>query len=287
MPRHKNFQSKHFSDRRKERTALAVGLILVSLSTWLYSFSKLSHVPFLSIQHVQIVGADPEIIGSLQAAAEDSLQGDFFHMFSRANALTYSENAVKANVRAASPRVESVSIEKAGLNGLAVTVHEKTPAALVCPNLPDLTDPKDQSLDGCYFADESGFIFEPASAISITGNAYDMIYAPGISDASSTVIGSFATSTPKFRELRSFMKGARDAGLATDGLLIKDGGEYELYTENPSSSESNDVVVVYFNDSRKLSDELANLLAFWKSMPASFDYIDVRYGSNVFYKKIH
>ena len=62
-----------------------------------------------------------------------------------------------------------------------------------------------------------------------------------------------------------------------------------MYILNPDKS----IAIVYLNDSRSLSDELSNLLSFWTYMvvnprvtktPPSFDYIDVRYGTNVFYR---
>jgi hypothetical protein len=120
------------------------------------------------------------------------------------------------------------------------------------------------------------------------GPAFDVYYAPDLSGipSSNSPVGSYATSTTEFAALRSFYDGARTIGISPDGLLIKEGGEYELYAST---------TVIYFNDTGSISGELNNLAAFWTNMTStartsgkpspSFDYIDLRYGNNVVYKQ--
>jgi len=120
-----------------------------------------------------------------------------------------------------------------------------------------------------------------ADLASSPASSFDVYYAP---DFSGNPIGSYATSTAEFAALHSFYDGARTLGISPDGLLIKEGGEYELYAST---------TVIYFNDAGSVSGELNNLAAFWTNMTAtartkgkqvSFDYIDLRYGNNVVYK---
>ena len=60
-----------------------------------------------------------------------------------------------------------------------------------------------------------------------------------------------------------------------------------------TNASSTDTVVIYFNGKSKFTDELINLISFWKHATesaksthttVSFDYIDVRYGANVVFK---
>ena len=103
--------------------------------------------------------------------------------------------------------------------------------------------------------------------------------------ASTDFTGALATSTSEFTGLENFYDGALATGISVDGILIKDAGEYELYASS---------TVIYFNDKEDLSNEITNLSAFWRHMttpnntkkPVIFDYIDLRYGPNVFYKII-
>lgn len=272
---------------------------MICIASWLFAFSILSDLPFLAIDSVEIRGADSDIVPMLQAAALQALAGSYGGMFSRADRLIYPRAAVAAAVAAVSPRVASVSMGTDGANMLTVTVMERQPSAVICPDLPDLDSlASTDSSDECFLADSDGLIFEPASSTTV---AMDRYYVPGLADDASLTadfIGEYATSSAEFAALQGFYEGARQAGIAVQAVLMKDGGEYELYAQNPgaagsTSTEDADIAVVYFNDNRPLSDELSDLTAFWTHMrslppdsghPLDFESIDVRYGSNVFYR---
>jgi len=187
-------------------------------------------------------------------------------------------------VASSSPRILSSDVSRDGWNGIVVSVSEKPPAAIVCGNLPDFSANDALSDDGdCYAADASGYLFEKMPA---TGGAqqYVRYYIPSLPD--SQVIGTQATSSAEFTALQSFVAGARSAGIKPEAVLMKDGGEYEMYSDDP-------FIVVYFNDKAGLSAELSDLTAFWSHMSSrsaaagadqGFEYIDLRYGSNVFYR---
>ena len=229
------------------------------------------------------------------------LQGNYFHLFSRKSTLIYPHDAIVSAVKAYSPRVDSVLIKRDGLHGLIITVNEKAPVAIVCGDLPDLGDGSigADSPDDCYFTDEDGLLFEKIG--NLTSGDYAHYYAPSLDGGSSgqDLSGTYATSTAEFRALQSFYSGVQSAGLTIQGVLIGDGGEYEMYADNPDnqiksvSTTTPSTVIIYFNDSKPFSSQLADLSAFWSSMVAKannqeqllkFDSIDVRYGPNVFYR---
>jgi hypothetical protein len=262
--------------------------------------SFLTRLNAFAITEIKVFGADADITGALQSAAEQAIAGDYLGIFSRSSTIIYPKNDIIAGIESASPRVLDVSVSRAGLHGLIISVSEKAPATIVCASLPDFEDNRlvfDDS-SPCYLADDAGLIFEamaadsalsstPSSAPS-TAPTFDVYYAPDLPDSASPngPVGSYATSTAEFVKLRSFYDGARTIGISPDGLLIKEGGEYELYAST---------TVIYFNDAGSISKELDNLAAFWTNMtatarsngkPVSFDYIDLRYGNSVVYKLI-
>lgn len=294
-------QSKSFAHRRQSRTVLIIVLAVISLGTGLFSLSRLSGLSFFSIDTVRIFVADQNIAANLQAAAYSRLEGDYLHLFSKSNYFLYPRREIIAGIRAASPLIDTVTIGNDGLHTLIISVNEKTPAAVICANLPDFTGNIISTVDSdsCYFADSSGLIFEHTP--SITGNVYDRFYVPRLGDAASSsnsIIGTQGIPAADFAKLRLFLDDIHQAGIESQDVLLKDGGEYELYARNPSLTltgsipAAQDTVIIYFNDSN-LSDELINLVSFWKKMTdtarlkkesLAFDYIDVRYGSNVFYR---
>jgi cell division septal protein FtsQ len=287
-------QSKKFVERRKTRYAITGALAVAVVGIGVFFLWEFTHLRALQISDVEISGADNDISPLLKQAALATLEGDYAGFFPRTNIFLYPRSAVAKAVAAAAARIDSVKVDRAGLTALAVSVTEKSPAALICPYLPDWngTTLSEDGSAPCDFADASGHVVR--SAPSFSGQAYNRYYVPALNDLATTsgsLTGLYATSTAEFAALQTFYDGVRAAGIAAEAVLMKDRGEYELYAPNPAG----DTVVIYFNDSRPFSEELANLVSFWTQLSSDarsknerldFDYIDVRYGSNVFYRLV-
>jgi len=256
----------------------------------------------LKIASVQIQGTDTEAMNDLRAAAEGALQGKYFGIIPRSNSIFYPKGEVAKRIMTASPRIGEVKIKRAGLKSISVDVTERKPAAMVCATLPDfgiIIDQSKDNHDSCYLADERGFIFSTASPSS--SGLRPRFYIPELAlIGSTTIVGHFATSSQEWSRIRRFYEEVEANGIRTQAILFKDRGEYELYVEPPVTRSDNetsvylDTIVIYFNSARSLSDQLSNLVSFWITMKekgggrdetAQIDYIDVRYGSNIFYRK--
>ncbi|HTK33105.1 MAG TPA: hypothetical protein VL335_00970 [Candidatus Paceibacterota bacterium] len=242
----------------------------------------------MSISEVTVFGADQEISPLIHDAVMKELQGNYLGMFSRQNIFLYPKQVLIKEIQSTFPRVLDVAISRDGLTHLRIAVSQKIPRAIVCATLPNfehdvlLLDDTDM----CYLADEQGYLFERSPGFS--GHPYNVYYAPDIYSAASTTdyIGSYATSTAEFLDLQALYDTVESAGMSPDGILIKDAGEYELYAST---------TIIYFNDIQHIDKERDNLIAFWRHMTTEarsqrkalmFDYIDLRFGSNVFYKTI-
>ena len=293
-------QSASYVEHRRKKAAWVLAGFIVIVTLGVIILSWVSKLSMFKIYNVRIDGADPDITPSLQSAALSVLDGYYFGFFSKSNALIYPRGAIIRSVKEASGRIDSVETHLNDLHQISISVIEKTPSALACPDFPNLdsddisstTHPSTilspVSIDQCYFADKSGLIY--AVAPDISGNIYPRYYIPEVSSASSTaIIGDYATSTEAFLRLQSFYNNVQAAGIEIESVLIKEKGEYEMYVQNPDMS----IAIIYFNESRPLTDELSNLISFWNYMitntratkkTISFDYIDVRYGTNVFYR---
>ena len=272
-------------------------MVVVSLFTWVFSFVRIASLGVFSLDDVKVTGISDGIISSMQASALMSLEGKYMGILPKSSKFFYPKDEILYNLQKISPEVETVSVVKAGGNVLDITVKSKTPVAIVCSGYPDFSEIKDISLieADCYYIDAHGYIFKKAPLL--TGNVYHRYYIPSLFDNGSStesIIGKYASSTEEFFGLQKFYNDVVKSGIIADAILVKGAGEYELYAENQaSSSEFNNVTVIYFNDDRPLDDELANLVSFWKNMTnklknksatTTFDYIDVRYGANIFYK---
>jgi hypothetical protein len=282
----RNLQSRSFvrKQRLKRWAGIAGSVIIVSF--FIYLVSWFARAGFMTISSIAVFGADDEVTQAIHDTAAAQLEGNYLGVFPRKNSFLYPKSAIIAAVEASFPRVLNVSIDRDGWQGLRVAVNEKVPAAIVCLTLPNFDNNTlvTSSDDPCYLADTSGYLFEKSPGFS--GHPYNLYYAPDAAGSSTDGVGSYATSTSEFTDLQSFYDAAEHAGIAVDGLLLKDAGEYELYASSTT---------FYFNDAAGLPKERDNLIAFWDHSVAqarserttsTFDYIDLRYGSNVFYKTI-
>ncbi len=293
-------QSESFAKQKRSKSFLLAGLVMVTVFSWLFVIYRVTHVAVFSITVVEVEGASQEIVGSIRAAAEDSMEGNYLFMFSRASSFLYPRGRIMASVLNSSPRIEEVSVKRNKLNSIVVSVKEKTPSAMVCVTLPDFVAGKliFGEDDDCALADESGYIFK--SAPSVSGAMYNRYYIPNLLEVASTsrtYLGMFATTTDEFVGLQEFYESLKKNGIEVQAILFKDNGEYEAYVNNPHAKGSDDTstAVIYFNNSKTLNLELDNLVLFWakaleeskvhKKLP-EFEYVDVRYSPNVFFRDL-
>ena len=297
-------QSKSFVRTRRTHLFVICGIVLVLICGLLFGVSKIVGLQAFHIDTVQIFGADEDIVPVLSKVADQALGSSYMGLFSRRSSLIYPAGSLISAMQSASPRVGQAAVRRDGWHSLIISISQKVPAALVCTTLPDWngdTLSVDDS-DNCYVSDETGYMFEQAPSFS--GHIYNRYYAPDILTATSSAdnsVGVMATSTGEFMALQHFYTAVKAAGIDVQALLIKPGGEYELYANQKTSSKigstsSNNTLVIYFNNTRSFDIQLSNLTSFWERMsadmaagkgPASkFEYIDIRYGSNVFYRLI-
>lgn len=291
----RTYQSDSFVKRRKNKTILLWSAAVLGLASWIFVLSRLSFLPGMDLYIVTVYSSDREIEPVMQAATYNVLHGSYLGLFSRSNLLIYPKQAIIAAVASASPRIGDVEVKRDGWHTLTVSVSEKTPGATVCADLPSFDD--DGSLspdDNCYLVNDSGLIFKAASASSTSG--YDRYYIPSLPDDGSA-LGMMAASSTQFADLQKLFQGVRSAGIMPEGLLVKDGGEYELYVDNPKFAKHNasstpGTVVVYLNDTAGLASELDNLTLFWnnmvdaaksKSTSVAWSDIKLQYPPNVYY----
>ena len=284
-------QSVSFSSRRRRRAVLFLIIVAIIFVLGLTTLSWFSRLPFWTINVVRVEGVGQDLAALIEPVAENAISGSYFGIFSKSNAVIYPRGAVINSIKSAVPQVDSVEVHINDLRQISVIVKARTPDAIICFDFPSIDTNTDtgSTTDQCYDADSTGMIY--SSHMGSSDNTMDKYYVPNREQiSSSTILGTYATSTQEFVKLQSFYKSARNSGLNISSVLIKSAGEFEMYIRNDDSS----IAIVYFNEMRPLADQFKNLLSFWNYMvtdkravgnAASFDYIDVRYGSNVFYRE--
>ncbi len=240
----------------------------------IFVISWFVRLPTFVINSIQINGADSDIAPLLQIAADKTLEGNYMGIFSRRSIITYPRSALVKNLMNLSPRIDSVIVHADGLHQILIAVIEKTPSAIACPELPDFDN---HSLTGCYLVDKNGFAFQ--NVPDSYPQTFDHFYAPA------AILGSFIASSTRFSQLQNAYDIVSQNGINVQGILIKPDYEYEMYVKGKS-----DMTVIYFNEVQPILKEISNLITFWSnsavasSSTSSLEYVDVRYGSNIFYR---
>ena len=272
-------QSHTFNERRRKRRIVVASLSATIAVAWFVAVWAFINASWFSIQTVTVYGVDASVASSVKALAEATLKGKYLGLFSRSSTLIYPHDDIARNIGTTSPLIAGATIYREGLHGLGISVTPKTSSAIICSDLPDWNGSTllVESATNCSFADISGHVFDAAPSFS--GSAYNRYYMPSFDRV--------AGAGPHFADLQSLYENVRRIGIEPLGMLVGDDGEYELYASNRSATST---LIIYFNDSGTISTELANLTAFWntidvKGSAPAYDYIDVRYAPNIFYRQ--
>lgn len=278
-------QSKKFEINKKTKAYLRWTLLLLIGVLFVVSVSRLSSIKFLSIKDIEIRGTTSDIVEISNKIIRTEISGNFIGLLSKSNIFLYPHDRLVKLLNDVSPKIKSATIVRQGLGRIVVNIVEKTPVATVCAKLPDVLDEGSSfsNLEECYLVDSSGFIFGKTASTSASANL-NHYYMPALSELETdnkSLITNYATSSAFFSVLQNLYNGAIKSKLKPKSFLVKDGDEYEMYIDD---------TVVYFNNIRSLDEQLANLVAFWEHTltngknPGKYEYIDIRYGSNVFYR---
>lgn len=285
--RYTSRQSKTFTAKRRARgvarTVSVAGIIcIIILILW-----ALSSWSAFTVTSIQVSGIEQEEVQAIHDKALGIISGSYLGMFSRDNSFIYPRSGIRHAIQDAYPEAESVEVRRTDRHTLTISIEEKKPAALVCATLPDF-DGNDLTLDdsgACYFTDANGTLFKKGPSFS--GTVYNRYYMPELVPA----IGVPATSTAEFSAIQQVYAAIQGHDITVDAMLMKGGGEYELYIRNPDTSSS--TAVVYFNTTSPVTEQISNFISFWdytlsearaKRQTIEFDSIDVRYSPNVYHR---
>jgi len=280
-------QSRSFAERKRRRTIIGVVALVVALGTWTYSLSRVSFLEFMQVSTIETYG-DDMLAMPMRAATLDALEGTYLGLFSRSNVFLYSKAAIAEAVASTSPRIENVAVTRSGLRGISVTVSEKAPEAVICAELPDVSDTDIPLGKRCYLADADAFLYRIVDDPDATN--YMRYYLPTLPEGN--LLGTQATSTTEFKRLVDLVSSVEKANIHVHAILVQGDGGYELYADNP---DGDSIVVIQMNERANLAVERDNLVAFWNRMvadahaagkKAAWSEIKVQFPPNVYSRAI-
>jgi hypothetical protein len=210
------------------------------------------------------------------------LFGNYIKILPKSNIVIFPKQDIASTTKSLFKEIETISIHRSGISSISIDIKEKTPIAILCDGFEGDNDIK------CFLIDFDGFAYKQVQNTNYSNlNKY---YTTALTD--SDILGKKFLEPSKLKEFDDFIKGISKIGIIPMGILINDGGQYEMYIEDTlhqTKNASSTPVTIYMNDKISLSKILYNFQVFWKNYQNTvknskpFDYIDMRFGNTVFY----
>jgi hypothetical protein len=218
---------------------------------------------------VSIEGAHTVSEEALRAIVHEKLAGRVALLFPKRSVFFYPEASIEAALLSAFPELQSAELSLTDPTSLTVRVSERLPAALLCSRESEVVTP-------CYFLDRHGYAF--AESPDFSGSAYVRFY-----DGTPPSIGSQVLAPELFEQVLAFTHSLKELSLTPSELRLSPEGNYDVVLEGGAYIKiSSDVG---FLEAR---DNLASILssdAFAGRDIEELEYIDLRFGNKVYYKK--
>lgn len=269
----KGIRTPEFHKKMERKRRIRQILIILALAVLIGTPIYLLRTSRFLISAVEIKGNAVTPSEKIQAITAQDLAGNYLWIFPKSNILLYPKQKIKSDLLSQIPRLKSVDVSLSSPRSLRVSVLEREPFALYCR---DVSNPNVPA--GCYFLDQSGYIFAEAPAFS---NGVYSVY--GSDPALESPISSIYMSEEEFAPLDPFIKSLSEAGLYPQAFTLK-GDEYDLTLSNKA--------LIKWNKDDDLEKVKSNLESFvldpaFSQESGGLDhilYIDLRFGNKVFYK---
>lgn len=275
----RTLQSPKYANKKRKKLIFLISIIFSTALMVLIILIFALHLSVLRIGSIKISGTGSADIGDIEKVIKDSIEGNYIYVIPKSSFLFYPKSEIKSSLSSKYPEFRSIEMNIKGLSTLIVSLDERKPAVIVCEGFKD-----DEDTGDCYYADSTGFVY--GRIATSTDTNYFKYYIN--SNSTTTIMGNAFTENSKFLELQKFVKNVINSGIKVDGILISDDNSYEMYIENIDKSDA----TVYFDDRTPFDKTFSNLVVFWKNslnkkiglnVIPNFDYINLRFGNNVFY----
>jgi len=231
----------------------------------------------VTIQNIEIKGAEYVKEDSLLFVVEEEISGKYFWLFPKGNILIYPKKNILANVLKYK-RIDGASIYMKDLDTVVLSVTERKPAYLWCAEEEKTGGGEENYMEEkCFFMDKNGYIFDEAAYFS------NSVFFKFYGGMSGDPIGNTFLSVDEFSKILIFKDALEEFGISSHIFRALPGGDYKFVTGGGGA--------VIFHKKQDLQKVLENLKSAMSVSDlsdslagANLDYIDLRFGNKVFYK---
>ena len=250
--------------------ASVLGVVLVGTGIWLF------WQPYLRVSKVVVYGADQ---ASYEPFATHALAGTWLGIIPRDSILVVPAHAIRTAILAAHPEVAAVSVFRASLTSLAITVHERVAIARWC----GLAPAADVSAY-CYLFDGNGYIYAADQSTelgsstprALTLNSFDL-YAPLVA-SSSDPLGRTLAHADQLPSVFSFARALDPLGSHVAQVVIRGDEVDDLLASGTR-------ITYILGQEQQAFAALSASKSDLDLASGSIDYIDLRFPGEVYVKR--
>ncbi len=269
----------------KRRVLIGFSFLIVLI----IALSFLSKNKNLTIRGILVEGNHVIETQSIIDRALAPMEGNYLHLFSRANAALYPNKKIRNDLLVNFKRISSVDISLVNSKTMLIKVAERNPEYLWCGIGAPTTDEL-SFRNKCYFLDDAGYVFSEAPYFS--GDIYFKFYGWPQGSPPEDFSGNHFLPADDFKKLIYLKNSLVNLDLKPDVFNVSAEGDYEIYLEDPTGKSDAHPKIIFNegNDFEKIVNNLSSalnsepLVTEFKDKFASLLYLDLRYDNKVYFK---
>lgn len=275
----KSFKSEKLQKRRRKIIiSRIIFFIVLILSFWGFLFT-VSALPVINISEITVFGAETLAPSNLTLLAEKALFGRYFFTIPRSNIFFYPKARIRDILLETFPRLSRASVHFNNFHAIKISVSERSPVAQFCRLSTETI--KTGNTESCFFLDGNGFAFSAALASASTTETLIKFY--GIFSEENPIGKTFG-STGELSRFLNFSESLRSLDLPPLAFNRRPDGAFEATVSGGMR--------LIFDEEDNFQSVLSNLQSIItdpdlrRTSPlSSIDYIDLRFGNKIFYRK--
>jgi len=279
------YRSSRLREHKKKVFIWKVSIAAFLFIACVVGVSVLSRHHSMHISQINILGNVYSNEQKILEVTEEKLKGNYFGILSRSNSFLFSRGRIEKAILEQFAEVEKVRVDFESKNSINVRITEFNPVAKWCKDFvseeAEVEEDANEiilSKEDCYLVSEKGFIFAREPLI----NTLDLVKFKN--DHEGEPIRSYYLNEDLFKDLVHFTDLLKER-LNIEVVTVERADEFSFNMFTTDKLElridtEDDVLEVFDNLQTFLnSDEVSEISL------ADLEYIDLRFGNKVFYKK--
>ncbi len=252
--------------------------ILCIVSSIIFAF----HVENFRIHSISISGITSIPESDIKELVKKVLADSYGYVIPRDNTIFYPKEEILSTLQNAFLKILSVDVRRDGLQGITISIEERSPYVLWCGNKIAIS-PADNTK--CYFVDSSGLVYSEAPVFS--SDVYMHYYGGAVGNG--VVLGAQYLPTNDFRSLDQFVYMLISVGVESKQVRVY-GGDVEVYLLGKGGTIP---TVLRFTIAQSYTKSLSAFNTFISDQTAtttlqkfltSVEYLDFRFGNKIYSK---